>query len=259
MKVLSWNLWWRFGPWQQRAAAILAVLREADADLIGLQEVWARDDENQAGLIAAELGLHWAFAPLRNPEPWQRRGGDPSVAVGNAILSRWPIEESAVLDLPGAEGRNALHAFTGGVPFFTAHLEAPLDASAIRCAQVRALAQFVAQRPHSHPPVVTGDFNAVPDSDELRLFSGVRTAPAVPGLVLIDAWEYADGPGATWDATNPYVAATFTPSARVDYIHVGPPGPQGLGRVIDVRRTGDEPVDGVWPSDHAAVVAVIGN
>jgi endonuclease/exonuclease/phosphatase family metal-dependent hydrolase len=259
LKVLTWNLWWRFGPWKDRAAAILAVLREADADLIGLQEVWATDAENQAGLISAELGMHWAFAPSTKPELWQRRIGDSSVAVGNALLSREPLEEPAVLELPGVEGRNALYALTGGIPFFTTHLEAPLHASAVRCAQVRALAGFVAERPHSHPPLVTGDFNAVPDSDELRLFSGVRTAPAVPGLTLIDAWEYADTAGPTWDAANPYVAKTFTPSARVDYIHVGPPKAGGRGRVTGVRRTGDAPVDGVWPSDHAAVLAVIAN
>jgi hypothetical protein len=51
------------------------------------------------------------------------------------------------------------------------------------------------------------------------------------------------------------VAATHEPSARIDYIHVGPPGPGGLGRVRDVRRACDGPVEGVWASDHAAVVA----
>ncbi|TWD80213.1 endonuclease/exonuclease/phosphatase family metal-dependent hydrolase [Kribbella amoyensis] len=256
MRVLSWNLWWRFGPWEQREAAILTVLRAADADLIGLQEVWAQGHENQAELLAAELGLHWTFEPSLAPESWQRRIGDPTVAVGNAILSRPPIDEREVRRLPGAEGRFALYASTGGVPFFTAHLEAPLDASAVRCDQVRALAEFVAEHPGGHPPVVTGDFNAVPDSDELRLFSGLRTAPPVPGQVLIDAWEYAapGEPGATWDAANPYVRRTFTPSARVDYVHVGVPRPDGGGHVTAVRRAGAEAVDGVWPSDHAAVV-----
>ncbi|ADB35739.1 Endonuclease/exonuclease/phosphatase [Kribbella flavida DSM 17836] len=258
MRVLTWNVWWRFGPWQRRADAILTVLREADADLIGLQEVWAQGNDNQAAQLASELGLHWTFEPLANPEPWQRRLGDRSVAIGNAILSRRPIDDRAVLELPGPEQRSALFASTGGVPFFTTHLEAPITASAIRCEQVRALAGFVAEHSRAaHPPVITGDFNALPDSDELRLFSGVRTAPAVPGLVLIDAWEYAEPgqPAATWDTANPHVAATFTPSARVDYIHVGVPGRNGAGHVTAVRRTGAAPVDGVWPSDHAAVVA----
>jgi hypothetical protein len=105
--------------------------------------------------------------------------------------------------------------------------------------------------------VCTGDYNAWPDSDEMRLFGGYKTAPAVAGQILVDAWEYADpaAPSATWDASNPFVARTFALNMRCDYIHVGLPGPGGLGRVCAVRRTGDTPVDGVWPSDHAAVVA----
>lgn len=103
--------------------------------------------------------------------------------------------------------------------------------------------------------MITGDFNAWPDSDEIRLFGGYRTAPAVPGQLLLDAWEYADpaAPSATWDPANPYVRVA--PPARIDYIHVGPPNASGLGHVLNVRRAGDAPVDGVWPSDHAAAVA----
>ncbi|GAA1001166.1 hypothetical protein GCM10009555_105280 [Acrocarpospora macrocephala] len=75
--------------------------------------------------------------------------------------------------------------------------------------------------------------------------------------MLLDAWEYADplAPTATWDPANPYAARTFEPAGRIDYIHVGPPDPSGLGRVVSVRRAGDAPIKGVWPSDHAAVVA----
>jgi hypothetical protein len=79
----------------------------------------------------------------------------------------------------------------------------------------------------------------------------------VPGQILMDAWEYADpaAPSATWDAANPFATTAFEPSVRVDYIHVGPPGPNGLGHVRCVRRVADHPIDGVWPSDHAAVLA----
>ncbi|MDX2860114.1 endonuclease/exonuclease/phosphatase family protein, partial [Streptomyces scabiei] len=44
MRVVTWNLWWRFGPWQERQKAILAVLRELRPDAVGLQEVWQRGD-----------------------------------------------------------------------------------------------------------------------------------------------------------------------------------------------------------------------
>ncbi|WP_367322445.1 endonuclease/exonuclease/phosphatase family protein [Streptomyces sp. HUAS ZL42] len=267
MRVVTWNLWWRFGPWEARQKAILAALRELRPDVVGLQEVWAAGGENLAEWLAAELGLHCAWAPSHAPQRWQRRIGDATVGIGNAVLSRWPIVAREVLPLPAPEdiddGRLALYTRLAGpayeVPFFTTHLTSPLRASAVRRRQVTALAEFVSRHRGDgpFPPVVTGDFNAWPDSDEIRLFGGYKTAPAVPGQVLFDAWEYADpsAPSATWDAANPYAAAAGWPSVRVDYIHVAPPGPAGLGRVRAVRRAGDGPVDGVWPSDHAAVVA----
>jgi endonuclease/exonuclease/phosphatase family metal-dependent hydrolase len=154
------------------------------------------------------------------------------------------------------DGRLALHALLDApemqVPFFTTHLNHALHESAVRCQQVAALAEFVAE--HSgggpFPPVLTGDYNAWPDSDEMLLLGGYRTAPAVAGQVLMDACEYADpaAPSATWDTSNPYAARAFEPNVRSDYIHVGLPGPGGLGRVCAVRRTGDAAVGGVWPS-----------
>ncbi|MGI5399333.1 endonuclease/exonuclease/phosphatase family protein [Streptomyces sp. CA-135486] len=267
MRVLTWNVWWRFGPWEQRQKAILTVLRDLQPDVIGLQEVWARGGENLAQWLAEELDMQWTWAASDAPGRWQRRLGDSTVDFGNAVLSRWPIVDRAVTRLPAAEGdddgRLALHARlaapTHQVPFFTTHLTSEIHASAVRCAQVAALAEFIAAHRGGtlFPPVVTGDFNAWPDSDEIRLLGGYKTAPAVPGQVLLDAWEYAapSAPSATWDAANPYVAAAGDPSVRIDYIHVGQPGPGGLGRVRSIRRAGDGPVGGIWPSDHAAVVA----
>ncbi|MFD0115625.1 endonuclease/exonuclease/phosphatase family protein [Streptomyces sp. NPDC058320] len=267
MRVLTWNLWWRFGPWEQRRKAILSVLGDVRPDVIGLQEVWGCGGENLAGWLAENLGMQWIWAPSRAPYRWQRRLGDSTVGIGNAVLSRWPIVEQDTVELPAEEGdddgRVALYARidapTHQVPFFTTHLTSAVHASALRCRQVNVLAEFVTGHlgGTSFPPVVTGDFNAWPDSDEVRRFGGYKTAPAVPGQVFFDAWEYADPaqPSATWNAANPFVAAGFEPSVRVDYIHIGMPGPDGLGSVSSVRRVGDEPVDGVWPSDHAAVLA----
>jgi endonuclease/exonuclease/phosphatase family metal-dependent hydrolase len=266
MRVLTWNLWWRFGPWDARRKAILAVLREQRADVITLQEVWANEDENLAGWLAQELGLeHWTYARFGHPEHWRRRtDADPS-DIGVAVLGRWPIGAREVLPLPAGgavdNGRVALYARvdapTGPVPVFTTHLNSAVYDSAARCAQVRALAEFVAAHggKGAFPPVVTGDFNAWPDSDEIRLFGGHRTAPPVPGQYFVDAWEYADpaAPSATWDSSNAYHRPGL--SGRIDYIHTGRPGPHGEGAVRDVARFGHGPVDGVWPSDHAGVRA----
>jgi endonuclease/exonuclease/phosphatase family metal-dependent hydrolase len=266
MRVVTWNVWWRFGPWEQRREAILSVLGGLRPDVVGLQEVWARGEENLAAWLAERLGMHWTWAASDAPERWQKRIRDATVSIGNAVLSKWPIVDRDVVRLPATggqdDGRLVLHALLDApgprVPFFTTHLNHAIHESAVRCQQVAVLAEFVASRSGegSFPPVVTGDYNAWPDSDEMRLLGGYKTAPAA-GQVLIDAWEYADPAvsSATWDASNPFAARTFELNVRCDYIHVGLPGPGGLGRVCAVRRAGDTPVDGVWPSDHAAVVA----
>lgn len=206
------------------------------------------------------------MAASKRPERWQERIGDTTVDIGNAVLSRWPIVDRSVLPLPVSGGRDdgrlALHALLDApgyrVPFFTTHLNHAIHESAVRCGQVAALAEFVAvhRGAGDFPPVVTGDYNAWPDSDEMRLLGGYRTAPAVPGHVLMDAWEFADpaAPSATWDTANPFAARTFEPNVRCDYVHVGLPRSDGLGRVRAVRRAGDRSVGDVWPSDHAAVV-----
>ena len=59
----------------------------------------------------------------------------------------------------------------------------------------------------------------------------------------------------TWDNTNPYVSATFEPDRRIDYVLAGLPEARGAGHIVDCRVAGHEPMDGVWPSDHHAVLA----
>ena len=98
MRVLSWNLWWRYGPWERRREAIAATLDEVRPDLCGLQEVWGGPGENLAGELAGQLGMHWCWAPAAKG----RGVGGDGLALGNAILSRWPIAAQAEVALPGA-------------------------------------------------------------------------------------------------------------------------------------------------------------
>jgi endonuclease/exonuclease/phosphatase family metal-dependent hydrolase len=266
--VATWNLWWRFGDWAARLPAIHAVLAQLDADVLGLQEVWAAGGRNAAAILAEELGMEWTWAASPHPEHWQRRlqDGAERAEVGNAILSRWPILESAAVDLPHTEARNlgntalaASIAAPGGTLYFaTTQLDSHPAASAARVEQVSTLARMVDSAPATtFPPVVTGDFNAVAESDEMRLLEGHLTAPVVPGQVLVNAWRYATpyDHGPTWDPRNPHVAATGEPAARIDHILVGLPTEGGTGRVVDVARFGTRPERGVWPSDHAGVAA----
>ncbi len=76
-------------------------------------------------------------------------------------------------------------------------------------------------------------------------------------MVLLDAWRSADTavPGWTWDRRNPAVLATGEPDARIDYVFLGSrPHTKSALRIRNAWLAGNEPIDGVWPSDHAAVV-----
>lgn len=264
MRVVSWNLWWRHGPWQQRRRPIAETLAQLRPDVCGLQEVWGTDGANLAAELAQRLQMHWCWAPLPL-QPHRRDDREPSLAIGNAILSRWPILSQDRRPLPVTEPeqqRVVLHARIeapgGDLPFFTTHLTHRIDASGERVEQVRQVARFVAD--HSadtaYPPVLTGDLNAEPDSDEVRLLCGTLTAPSVPGLVFLDAWRYAPPgePGHTWSRRNPYQDGHAVVEARIDYILAGLPR-GGRGRITSAGVAGDTAVDGVFGSDHFAVVA----
>lgn len=256
LRVVSWNVWWQFGAWQDRAPAILQVLRDLDADVICLQEVWGENGTSFAEQLAADLGYHHVYAPGATLN---------DVRMGNAILSRWPILDHQIIALydqkNAEEVRVAVHALIDGprgkLPVFSTHLNWQQHHSHIRQRQVADLVQFIKQtKPCKFPPVICGDFNADPQSEEIRMMTGQTTCP-VDNLVFHDAWHFGRdrGAGYTWDNLNPNVAQTFEPDRRIDYVFVGWAQPDGFGHVADCRIVGNAPVDGVWPSDHFALLA----
>lgn len=256
VRVLTWNLWWRFGPWEKRAAVIAQVLAEVQPDIAALQEVWGEPQgRTQADELGARLGLHAVYAADLEID---------GVRFGNAVLSRWPIESHESVPLPSLEvpdeRRVALRADIAGprgpLQVFCTHLNWRFDQSHVRQAQVRALAEFIERSPkRQFPAVLCGDLNATPTSDEIRMLTG-RARTAAPGLVFHDAWEVAgSGPGFTWRNTNPFAARALEPDRRIDYVLVGWPHAGGRGHVLRAEVLATEPRDGVHASDHAAVLA----
>jgi len=256
LRVLSWNVWWRFGPWERRQPAIEATLARIDADVVALQEVWSEvGGRDQAGVLAERLGYHHAFAPGFD---------DGSVGFGLAVLSRWPIAESEVRPLPSLPGVDELRIMLkagidgprGRFDVFTTHLNWRYDESHVRQLQVKALAEMVGESDgRAYPAIVCGDLNAEPVSDEIRMLTG-RAAVPVPRLVFVDAWDVAgDGPGYTWANANPFAARDLEADRRIDYVLVGWPKARGAGHVVAAAVEAVDPVDGVHPSDHYAVLA----
>lgn len=257
VSVMSWNIWWQFGPWQERAPAIEATIKAADPDLIALQEVWGDDAENFAKTLAEKLGYHYYYAHCMTMN---------SVGFGNAILSRWPILSAEATTLSGeaetGELRKVLSTKIDGprgeIGFFCTHLNWRYEQSHIRQVQVQDVAEFVKHNMAGKmPPILCGDFNAEPMSEEIRRVTGLSKA-AAEGLVFHDAWLVAgEGKGFTWSNENPFAVAEFEPDRRIDYIFSGHPKARGRGQVSDIKIIGNTPVDGTWPSDHFGLLAQI--
>jgi endonuclease/exonuclease/phosphatase family metal-dependent hydrolase len=264
LRLLTWNVWWRHGPWQMREKAIAQVLQQQQPDICCLQEVWSNSDTNLAQLLANELGLHCAFFPTSNAAFYQRRLGSTDISIGNAILSRWPVArlETQTLTAADQEDEGRLVAFAevatprGSLPVFTTHLNSGLTDSAVRVAQVGEIAAFISRRSSSHlPPILAGDFNCEPDADEIRTIVG-RSKPPLPGFGMRDVWRLvSDDAGATWSRRNPYVAQTpQLPDSRIDYVFLGYPKHSADVEIQSCSLVGTGPVEGIWPSDHFGVL-----
>jgi endonuclease/exonuclease/phosphatase family metal-dependent hydrolase len=256
-RAATLNIWSRFGPWEERLLGIRAGLRKLAPDVIGLQEVLRYPDMDQAALVGAELGYEVA---------WGLASENHGFPVGNAILSKWPITRSEVIPLPNGgsdEHRSIVFADLaspfGKVPFFCTHLNWMLHHGHIRQLQVKALTDAVARLAPigGVPPIVVGDFNAEPDSDEIRYMRGL-TGLGGPCVYFADSFGIAgEGPGTTFSKRNDFAGPLREPERRIDYVFVRGPDDSQRGEPLDARVCFDEQHEGTFPSDHFGVITTI--
>jgi endonuclease/exonuclease/phosphatase family metal-dependent hydrolase len=259
-RVATFNIWNRQGPWADRLPLIREGLRALDLDAVGLQEVLGFTGmPSQAHEIADGLGWNVHHVPA-----WNVGGG---LTFGNAILSPHALLDCASLPLPsppGLDTRTVAFARVdcphGPMPVFATHLTFQHHHSDARCEQVRALTDHVAQLApiDGPPPVLVGDFNADPDSDEMRFLRGL-TPLGGKSVYFADAWTTTGnvGSGFTYDRENPYALRSREHSRRIDYVYVRGPGKHLCGEPLSAKLALDVPRGDVWPSDHYAVVAEI--
>jgi endonuclease/exonuclease/phosphatase family metal-dependent hydrolase len=269
LKVLSLNIWNRQGRWPERLPLIRAELTALAPDVVGLQEVLRHEPEDgqppanvdQAHQIAEGLGYYSAYASA-----WNMGGG---LQFGNAILSRYPVLRARNLPLPvavaGEEPRALLFveldAPCGRVPVFNTHLSWKLHHGYVRERQVAFLAEQVQELApvgSSFPPILMGDFNAEPDSDEIRYLRGFTSRPG-RSVYFADCFAVAgDGsPGYTFSRANRFAAIVCEPNRRIDYIFVRGPDRQLCGEPLSARVVCTRPEGDVFPSDHFGVYAEI--
>lgn len=260
LRLLTLNCWNVSGPWKQRREEIVEWLRRLEPDIVCLQEILGDADgtRNTARWLAERAGF-----------PAVAVGGveaRPGVIFGNAVLSRRPIDHEAVHELPtaprpGDVQRLLLHTRTAGVDVFCTHLTSLFECGEQRERQVLAIEEVV--RTHADPaaalpPILAGDFNAEPDSTEIRFLTG-STSLGGRSTYFQDAWRVAGGrePGWTWHNDNPFAAAEFEPDRRIDYVFVGFRRDDGRGRVTAASVVCDHPLTGTFPSDHYGLLVDI--
>ncbi len=264
LRVGTLNIWNRSGPWSERLPLIREELARRDLGILGLQEVLRFAGADGSGSSQADDIAEGAGAPYHSAYACGSDLGG-GLEFGNALLSRYPIIESDSLALPetsGMTGRCVLYALVdtpwGLLPVFNTHLSWELHKSKERIEQVRMLVGYVFEHaPISKktlPPIVMGDFNAEPESDEIRYMKGHATIEG-RSVYFADAWVYgAVGPGYTFDRRNAFAALAHEPPRRIDYIFVRGPDRKFRGEPLSTELAFCDERDGVWPSDHFGIV-----
>ena len=148
-----------------------------------------------------------------------------------------------------------LHVRTAGVDVYSAHLQPQRQQAYHRVRQVQFIDDAIRRTcdPSSlMPPILCGDFNAEPASDEIRYLSGNAVIDR-RSTYFQDAWAVInDHGGATQDPANDLYAPLNLPPKRIDYVFVGDPflRPGGAGRVISTTLAFNKRRSGTFASDH---------
>jgi endonuclease/exonuclease/phosphatase family metal-dependent hydrolase len=234
LRVMTYNIAAGHGD----LALIEHTIREANADLVALQEVdvhWGERSGflDQATMLAQRLGMDVRFAHIYQmpaPDP-----NGPPREYGVALLSRHPIvswtnhpltrlstqEESPTPErMPGfMEATVQLQGTT--VHVFNTHLDYRPD-PAVRKTQIAEMLSIIALA--NGPTLLFGDLNAPPDAEEIQpLLQRMR-----------DPWRDAKGPGHTYPAN--------APTRRIDYILVSEHFRVRDARVLDSVASDHRPV-----------------
>jgi endonuclease/exonuclease/phosphatase family metal-dependent hydrolase len=202
---------------------IADVINRVKPDVVGLNEVhrhtWQSRFDDQIATLQRLTHMSGAFG-----RSYSELGG----AFGNAVLTRGAIVSADVHNLPSSGEPRSILVTTIRIDGVTIDFDVVHVASwggfnsAIRAKQLDCAARHV--RASRYPHILTGDFNAPPEADEIKEFRRTSTALAIAGEHLAPTQKVM--------------------KERIDYIFAD------LGwQVRDVR------VLDTGPSDHRPVIA----
>lgn len=244
--------------WEGRRKVLRSGLADLRPDVIAFQEtVWGDGYDQMRDLLGD--GYHVVRHAGRSPD-----------GVGAAFASRWPVRPvreqdlhvTARVDLPWCAAVAGEIETPVGRVLFVHHKPAYQVGYAYeRELQAVTAARFAEELlgGRSMHVVLAGDFDDTPDSASVRFWTGKQSLDGT-SVAYRDAWAAAhpDEPGHTFTPWNPLERAgemSLELGRRIDYVMVrcGVHGP--TLEVADCWLAFDEPVGGVWASDHFAVVA----
>ncbi|MFY1691139.1 endonuclease/exonuclease/phosphatase family protein [Plantactinospora sp. WMMB782] len=264
MRVLTYNLWGVRGDWPSRRTVIAAELRRLEPDVAVFQETVVQEEYDQ---VVDLLGHGYEIV---------HQIGRTADGVGASIASRWPMTNLRQRLLHVTTRVDAAEPWIGSVALVDVQVPEPYGRTLLvhfkpswqfhltyeRELQARIVAQLVEDAVALEAPahvVLAGDLDSGPESSMIRFWSGRQSLDGL-SVAYRDAWEDVHGieNGQTFTAENPLRASgqiRFEIGRRIDYVFVradqwGPTlGVTGCAVVLD------QPVGGVWASDHFGVLA----
>lgn len=210
VNVMSYNIYHGVGlDGELDLERIAKVIQDADADIIGIQEVDRfygdrSDFQDQTKELAKLLGYDYVYGANLNLDPAE--GQEENRQYGTGILSKYPIidSENIFLSSFGNEQRGLLRTTINvrgvHVNFYNTHLG--LNASE-RTAQVEEIIEEKSS--FGGPSVLVGDLNAEPHSDEFQL--------------LLNEGNFID---TFADVENSATFPVLESNKRIDYILTSP-------------------------------------
>lgn len=260
LRVMTFNLRTAFGDfdqnaWDQRKARVADVVARYRPDLLGSQEGWVFQLEDlqaavpgygRAGIGRTGGDLEETCSVLWREDRFEAEDS------GTFWLGPDPSDPGTVFGPEQAYPRIAtwvrLRPRDGSPPFLflNTHLDIA-DRGAIREQSAALLARKAMELGGDLPVVLTGDFNTGPRTLPWEILTGAATWEGTRGD-FVDAWVELGIPEA---GTFHGFRGTST-GVRIDWIlH------RGGFRATEARILAEPAPDGLWPSDHFPVLAVL--
>ena len=280
LRVMSFNMWHGGEGGVLPLARTAGVIREAGADIVGVQEAYGRERDgvrpDNSKEVAAMLGWHHVD-----------QGDGKTILSRHEIVGLTPGKHGAEIRLPGGESMYLFNVHLFHAPYQPYQLlkipyeDAPfLDkaeqlitaAQAARGEELAAtLAEIKPLLAQGKRVALTGDFNEPSHLDWTAKAVAAGTAPmevAYPASKQVEKLGLLDAYRVVFPNEAKHTGHTWTPTTkpddpadkhdRIDFVYVSPNIKVEQCEVVGEAKAHADIVVKPYPSDHRGVVATIG-